>query len=89
MAECSITDNSEYLDARIARTEALIAKIEDAIDALSTGAQMYQLDTGQTRQLVTKANLASLGIELDRLENRRATLLARKCGAGRTVLPGF
>lgn len=86
---CCITDNSEYLAARITRTEELIEAYEDAILALSTGAQMYHLDTGQTRQMVTKAQLAQMRTVLEGLENRRATLRARMCGAGRTVIPGF
>ena len=86
---CSIIDDSEYLQARITRTEELIEKYEDAIDALASGAQMYHLDTGQTRQMVTKAQLAQMRTLLEHLENRRATLLARKCGRGRTVIPGF
>lgn len=79
----SITDDTTWLTARIEKTEALIVKYEDAIDALSSGAQVYSLDTGQTRQSVTKAQLGSLKNVLASLENRRETLLARL--RGRTV----
>ncbi len=75
-------DDSTWIEARIARTEVLIIGYEDGILELSTGAQTYMLDTGQTRQSVTKANLSSMRIALDMLENRRATLRARLCGAG-------
>lgn len=81
--------DNEWLDARIARTKELIVKYEDAIDALSSGAQMYSLDTGQTRQMVTKAQLAQLRTQLESLENRLSTLVARKCGASTRVIPGF
>lgn len=89
MANCCITDDREYLEGRITRTEELIVKYEDAIDALASGAQMYHLDTGQTRQMVTKAQLAQLRTMLDQLENRRATLRARLCGTARVGIPSF
>lgn len=81
--------DDDWLDQRIERTKTLIINYEAAIDALAGGAQMYQLDTGQTRQLVQKANLASLRGTLDELENRLSTLEARKCGAGSHGRPTF
>lgn len=86
---CCNTNDSEYLQARITRTEELIAKYEDAIDAIATGAQFYQLDTGQTRQMVSKAQLGQLREALSSLENRRETLRARLCGSSTRVIPGF
>lgn len=78
-----------WLDERIERTKSLIVIYEDAIGALAGGAQMYQLDTGQTRQLVQKANLATLRDTLSELENRLSTLQARRCGAGACGRPTF
>lgn len=84
-------DDTEWIKRRLARTEELIEKIEDAIEALAGGAQHYHLDTGQTRQSVTKAQLASLRSQLASLEQRRADLRARLCRrAGRAYIrPGF
>ncbi|MEQ9078635.1 MAG: hypothetical protein RLP09_32515 [Sandaracinaceae bacterium] len=79
----------EWLDARIERTKAMIVAHENAIEALSGGAQMYQLDTGQTRQMVTRAQLSQLQRALDSLENRLSTLYARRNGAGLHIKPGF
>jgi len=81
--------DNEWLDARIAKTKDLIVKYEDAIDALSSGAQTYSLDTGQTSQSVTKAQLGSLRSALDNLENRLERLKAKRHGRGVNVRPGF
>ena len=70
-----------WLAARITRTKEMIVIIEDQIDKVAAGAQTYTLDTGQTRQSVTAATLGSLRFQLDQLENRLATLDARRCGA--------
>lgn len=63
-----------WIQARIDAKKALIVSIETAIAALVTGAQMYSLDTGQTRTSVTKANLASLKNTLRDLESELASL---------------
>jgi hypothetical protein len=81
------SDDIEWLDARIARTKELIVAIEDAIEKVGGGMQSYTLDTGQTRQTVTKADLSSLEIRLNSLENRLATLQARRNGAALNVRP--
>lgn len=83
------SDETAWLTARITRTETLIEAHEDAIAALVAGAQTYHIDTGQTRQTVTKAQLSQLKNMLDALENRRATLRARLYGAGIYAKPGF
>ena len=80
-----VTWNAE----RIAATKLLILKYELAISALSDGAQSYQLDTGQTRQLVSKAQLGSLQLTLARLEARLATLQMRFGRARFYVRPGW
>lgn len=79
-----------WLEARLEKTKTLIVAYEDAITSLATGAvQSYQLDTGQTRQLVTKVHLGALQRTLDSLENRYSTLQLR-LGCGRShARPAF
>jgi hypothetical protein len=79
----------EWLMDRIAATKALIIKYEEAIDAISTGAQSYSLDTGQTRQVVTKAQLPNLQLTLQRLEVRLDTLQQRLCGTPTIMRPNW
>lgn len=89
MACCDNIDR-DWLQARIDKTKLLIEAYEDAILALSTdGIFQYSLDTGQTRQMVTKQQLGSLRLQLESLENRLATLQARLCGGSVYVKPGF
>lgn len=79
-----------WLESRICAAESAIVKYEDAILQLSTGAvQSYTLDTGQTRQTVTKANLTELRHALSGLENRREVLRAKLYGGTVNVRPGF
>lgn len=73
--------DSEFLQARIDKTKLLIAVYEDAAEAIGTGgAQSYTLDTGQSRQTVTKLDLAMLSDTLAGLYNRCAMLEARLNG---------
>lgn len=81
--------NETWLSERLERTKALIVAYEDALEAISSGAQNYTLDTGQTRQVVTKAQLGSIQLTLQRLETRLATLQQRLCGAPQYVRPGW
>ena len=74
-------DDSTWLSARITAVEALIVAHETAIATIAGGAQSYTLDTGQTRQTVTKANLAELRTTLRELESRRSELRLRLTGA--------
>ncbi len=78
--------NREFLQERITATQALIIAYEDAVTALGTagGIQSYTLDTSQSRQTVTRADLPTLNRMLDSLYNRCATLEARLTG-GATV----
>lgn len=82
-------DDTEWLMERIAATKALIIKYEEAIDTVSTDGQSYSMDTGQTRQLVTQAQLGSLQLTLQRLETRLSTYQQRLCGAQTYVRPGW
>jgi 3'-phosphoadenosine 5'-phosphosulfate (PAPS) 3'-phosphatase len=79
-----------WLEDRVTATKAAIIATEEAILQLSSGAQSYTLDTGQTRQVVTKADIASLRLQLNELENRLAGLDAKLCGTGGTrIIPGW
>lgn len=71
-------DETTWIQARLTATKALIEAYEAAILALSTDSvQMYQLDTGQTRQMVTKANLTSMRSALSSLWTQYDSLRAR------------
>lgn len=84
------SDERAWLEERIAKTKALIVAYEDALLALAGGAQQYSLDTGQTRQTVTKANVASLQQIMKELEERLVVLQARLCGSNAVhVIPRF
>ncbi len=88
------TDNTVWIETRLERTETSIVAVEDAIDALVGGAQTYSLDTGQTRQSVTKANLTELRNLLQTLEERREGLrsqlgLGSNVGSVTRVVPGY
>lgn len=80
------TSSCQYLLDRINRLKTIIENYENAIDALLVGgAQSYTLDTGQSRQTVTRTDLKDLekGLEsklnsLFMLENRYCNL----CGPG-------
>jgi len=82
-------DDNVWIVDRINATKALIIKYEAAIDALSTGAQSYQIDTGQTRQLVSKVQLGSLQSTLAGLESRLSTYQQRLGCARLYVRPGW
>jgi hypothetical protein len=84
-----MTDDTTWFTARLAATEAQIIAYEEALTAIAGGAQSYSLDTGQTRQTVTKANLTEIRNALSSLENRRATLKARLCGGSVYGRPEF
>jgi len=80
-----------YLQERITKTKALIELYEDAITAIATnGAQSYLLDTGQSRQSVTKLDLPNLQKGLDSLYNRLCMLQARLDGNNSGIaIPGW
>lgn len=84
--------NRAWLDARIAKTRELIEKYEDAILNLETSSDSYAsytIETAQTRETFTKTNLAQLRSALLMLENRLATLEARRYGRSIIARPGF
>lgn len=80
-----------YLNDRITTTKALIAAYEDAVTALSAsnGVQSYTLDTTQSRQTVTRADIPALNTMIDSLYNRLTMLQARLSGGSTNVRPGW
>lgn len=75
--------NSKWLQDRITALQAQIDVYEAATLALGTGnIQSYDLDTGQTRQKVTKLDIADLNKVIDSLYNRLSMLCVRKDGSG-------
>lgn len=76
-------DTVAFIQARITATKTSIVAYEEAELALATGAiQEYMIDTGQTRQRVTKLNLKDLTAAIDALYNRCTMLEVRLNGTG-------
>lgn len=71
--------------------KGLIPAYDEALLALASGgAQTYQLDTGQSRQLVSKLNLTQLRQTREALVNELATIQARLgCGGSTHVVPNW
>lgn len=78
-----------YWNARIVVVQEQIIKYEAAIDAIVTGGvETYLLDTGQSRQNVTKLDISRLQTALSHLFNRLVTIEAYNTGSGTiTVRP--
>ena len=82
--------DSDFLKERIEKIKALIIIYEEAITSIAGGAQHYRLDTGQSSQTVTKANIEELTNKLNSLYNLLAVLNLRLKGSGSTqVRPGY
>ena len=88
MTDC---DDSAFLQQRLTACEAAITAYETALAAFAVGGvQSYTMDTGQTRQTVTKANLTEIRRMRAELMNERAILRAQLGRGGHThVVPGF
>ncbi len=69
-----------FLDKRIAAAKKEIVALETGISEIAAGMQQYTLDTGQTRQTVTKANLGSMRLQLNSAMNRLSMLCQRRDG---------
>jgi hypothetical protein len=81
------TITATWFQSRIDKTKTTIEAIEDAILALSTEKfQSYTIDTGQTRQTVTKKDIARLNVELDKLYIRLDWLDTRLNGSGTSLV---
>lgn len=87
MTDCC--DDRAWIIERIAAKKALLVLIEEAVGAIATGAQSYQLNTGQTQQLVTKGNIGSWRLYAENLESQIVTLQARLGCAQFNVRPGW
>lgn len=83
--------SATFLTDRITATEAEIAAYEAASLAFANNGAMqtYKLDSGQTIQTVTRADLSSIQKTIDSLYNRLSTLCARRDGASSIVKPGW
>lgn len=94
-----INDNiPELEDLKTSKTDELRnrrwlrVQYEKAIQALSTGASSYSIDTGQSRQTVTKANLGELYNMLKYLDSSIESLeyeLKIKSSQPVTVIPMY
>ena len=61
----------EYWQDELKNSRVLLFKINEAISVVSTANhQSYTLDTGQTKQTVTRVDLPSLIVQSDRLIGR-------------------
>lgn len=80
-----------YLLTKITTVKAQIDAYEAVLDffAANNAVNTYSLDTGQSRQTVTRAQISSIKTLLDNLYNRLATFEARLYGAGVTARPGW
>lgn len=76
-----MTCNTSFWTERLNKKIALLDEIDTALTGLVTGnIQSYTLDTGQTRQTVTKANLDVLQAFMLSLENQISELQIRTTG---------
>ena len=81
---------SEFYQARLTKTEEQLAAVDAAILLVVGGAQSYSLDSGQTRQMVTRASLGQLQTMKVHLENSVQDLLQKLNGDGAIVIqPGW
>lgn len=82
--------DSTFLQNRITVTQENIVALETAMTRLASGAiQSYTMDTGQTRQTVTKLEISSLKNVIEAQYNLLATLEARLNGASFQAVQGY
>jgi len=75
--------------AEIEIVQGQIAEVRLAISRIVSGAQSYTIDSGQTRQTVTRATIGELRLLLEHLRNELRELQSEP-GAGTVyVRPGF
>lgn len=78
--------DAAFLQERITATKAEIVALENAAIDLSSGAIIsYTIDTGQSRQVVTRSSVSTINPVIDSLYNRLATLEARLNGSGTVI----
>ena len=79
--------DATFLQDRIDKIKAIILLYEDAITAVITnGMESYTLDTGQSRQTVTKLDIDKLEEALDKLLNRLDVLQQQLDGNGTSIV---
>ena len=80
-----------FIQDRITAIKLRIVAYEDAALALGTGGiQSYTIDTGQSKQTVTKLDLVNIQATIDSLMNQLAVYEARLTGNGVLIArPGF
>lgn len=79
--------STDFIKARIAATESIIVKYEEAIVALTSGAQSYKIETGQDSQTVTRADIDKLQSSIKESYILLDTLYARYSPNRVTVRP--
>lgn len=73
----------DFLKEQVEGIKAKIVAYQAASLGLASGAiSSYELESGQTRQKVTQANIATLENAISSLMNQLTTLEARLCGTG-------
>ena len=78
-----------YIEERIEAIKAQVVEADTAISAAMTSLT-YSLDTGQTRQSVTRQQISSLRTTRDSLIAELAYWQGQLSGTGATrVIPGF
>jgi len=79
-----------FLESQVSVIESQIGKLNEAINFLySNPHKSYTLDTGQTRQSVTRDDISMLQDQVNMLLDRRSTILARCQGATVKINPYF
>lgn len=79
-----------WYEQRLAKAMAHVEELEEAISGLLDGSiQTYQLDSGNTRTLVSKQQMSPMYLALQRAEARVSALEARVCGASSRILPDW
>ncbi len=75
--------DATFLQERIAAIKLRIVAYEDAALALGVGGiQSYTIDTGQSKQTVTKLDLVNIQATIDSLMNQLVAYEARLTGNG-------
>lgn len=82
-------DENTFLEARLTENQAKLSLVDSAIAAVLSGAQSYSLDSGQTRQTVTRASLGQLQALKTHYENEILKISRRLCGGATVAQPGW
>lgn len=82
--------SNEFITQQITRTQTQITLLQDAIDFLYANPhKSYTLDTGQSKQTVSREELESLQRQVDILLGRLTALEARCNGGAIKINPCF